>query len=191
MSMMSESKHNRRANKTKRAICSAFAELLFEKELHKITVQELVDKADIGRATFYNHYLDVYDLYEKTEKETMTEIAFIALELGEQPAEEFFKKLLDYMSENRAVFKMIFSPNSTVQMNTDLTEMIEGVFRQVESEKTGSDIDDKHLAYRSRYRAQGCLAVLSMWVEGGFIEPKKFIVETITELDNSIEDLFA
>ena len=86
---------------------------------------------------------------------------------------------------------MIFSPNSTVQMNTDLTEMIEGVFRQVESEKTGFDIDDKHLAYRSRYRAQGCLAVLSMWVEGGFIEPKEFIVETITELDNSIEDLFA
>ena len=175
--MMSENKHNRRANKTKRAICSAFAELLSEKELHKITVQELVDKADIGRATFYNHYLDVYDLYEKTEKETMTEIAFIALELGEQPAEEFFKKLLDYMSENRVVFKMIFSPNSTVQMNTDLTEMIEGVFRQVESDM-------------SRYRAQGCLAVLSMWVEGGFIEPKEFIVETITELDNSIEDLF-
>ena len=188
--MMSENKHNRRANKTKRAIYSAFAELLSEKELHKITVQELVDKADIGRATFYNHYLDVYDLYEKTEKETMTEIAFIVLELGEQPAEEFFKKLLDYMSENCAVFKMIFSPNSTVRMNTDFTEMIEGVFRQVESEKTGFDIDDKHLAYRSRYRAQGCLAVLSMWVEGGFIEPKEFIVETITELDNSIEDLF-
>ena len=191
MSVMSENKHNRRANKTKRAICSAFAELLSEKELHKITVQELVDKADIGRATSYNHYLDVYDLYEKTEKETMTEIAFIALELGEQPAEEFFKKLLDYMSENRAVFKMIFSPIINVRINTDFTLMIEGVFRQVESEKTGSNIDDQHLAYRSRYRAQGCLAVLSMWVEGGFIEPKEFIVETITELDNSIEDLFA
>ena len=86
------------------------------------------------------------------------------------------------MSDNRAVFKMIFSPNNTGQLHADLTQMIEGVFRQVESEKTGSKLDDKRLAYISRYRAQGCLAVISMWVEGGFAEPKEFIVETITEL---------
>ena len=157
--MMSESKHNRRTQRTKRAIYTAFAELLSEKELHKITVQELVDRADIGRATFYTHYLDIYDLNEKIEGETMTEIAYIALELGEQPAEAFFKSLLDYMSDNRAVFKMIFSPNNTGQLHADLTQMIEGVFRQVDSEKTGSKLDDKRLAYMSRYRAQGCLAV--------------------------------
>ena len=172
--MMSESKHNRRTQRTKRAIYTAFAELLSEKELHKITVQELVDRADIGRATFYTHYLDIYDLNEKIEGETMTEIAYIALELGEQPAEAFFKSLLDYMSDNRAVFKMIFSPNNTGQLHADLTQMIEGVFRQVD-----------------RYRAQGCLAVISMWVEGGFAEPKEFIVETITELDNGIEGITA
>ena len=189
--MMSESKHNRRTQRTKRAIYTAFAELLSEKELHKITVQELVDRADIGRATFYTHYLDIYDLNEKIEGETMTEIAYIALELDEQPAEEFFKSLLDYMYDNRAVFKMIFSPNNTGQLHADLTQMIEGVFRQVESEKTGSKLDDKRLAYISRYRAQGCLAVISMWVEGGFAEPKEFIVETITELDNSIEGITA
>ena len=170
--MMSESKHNRRTQRTKRAIYTAFAELLSEKELHKITVQELVDRADIGRATFYTHYLDIYDLNEKIEGETMTEIAYIALELGEQPAEAFFKSLLDYMSDNRAVFKMIFSPNNTGQLHADLTQMIEGVFRQVD-------------------RAQGCLAVISMWVEGGFAEPKEFIVETITELDNGIEGITA
>ena len=43
---MSESKHNRRTQKTKRAIYTAFSELLTEKELHMITVQELVDRAD-------------------------------------------------------------------------------------------------------------------------------------------------
>ena len=73
---MSESKHNRRTQRTKRAIYTAFAGLLSEKELHKITVQELVDRADIGRATFYTHYLDIYDLNDKIEGETMTEIAY-------------------------------------------------------------------------------------------------------------------
>ena len=46
--MMSESKHNRRTQRTKRAIYTAFAELLSEKELHKITVQELVDRYTIS-----------------------------------------------------------------------------------------------------------------------------------------------
>ena len=53
---------DRRTLKTKKAILQAFSELLKEKELRKITVQEIVDKADISRVTFYKYYLDVYDL---------------------------------------------------------------------------------------------------------------------------------
>lgn len=35
-----------------------------KKPLHKITVQEIVDKAEISRVTFYKYYLDVYDKVE-------------------------------------------------------------------------------------------------------------------------------
>ena len=56
---MSENKpSDRRTLKTKKAIFQAFSELLKEKELRKITVQEIVDKADISRVTFYKYYLD-------------------------------------------------------------------------------------------------------------------------------------
>ena len=65
---MSEKKTDRRTLRTRKAICDAFAELLSEKELHKITVQEIADKADVNRVTFYKHYLDVYDLYDKIEE---------------------------------------------------------------------------------------------------------------------------
>lgn len=126
---MSEKAPDRRALKTRKTICSVFAGLLTEKELHKITVQEIVDRADIGRATFYKHYLDIYDLYEKIEKDTITEIAMFALNIGEQSVETFFKSLLSYISDNREIFRMIFSPNNTGQLYVRLSKMIEGVFR--------------------------------------------------------------
>ena len=58
---MAERKPDRRTAKTERAIRSALADLLMEKELRSITVQELADKADIHRVTVYKHYMDVYD----------------------------------------------------------------------------------------------------------------------------------
>ena len=63
---MEEKKVDKRTLKTRKAIINALAELLSEKELRKITVQEIADGADVNRVTFYKHYLDIYDLYEQT-----------------------------------------------------------------------------------------------------------------------------
>ena len=55
---MEEKKVDKRTLKTRKAIINALAELLSEKELRKITVQEIADGADVNRVTFYKHYLD-------------------------------------------------------------------------------------------------------------------------------------
>ena len=182
---MSEKAPDRRALKTRRSICSAFAGLLTEKELHKITVQEIVDRADIGRATFYKHYLDIYDLYEKIEKDTITEIAMLALNIGEQSVEGFFKSLLSYISDYREIFRMIFSPNNTGQLYVRLSNMIEGVFRQIESEKTGISTGDRQLVYINGYRVQGCLSVIARWIWDDFQDSQEDILKTLLLLDNT------
>ena len=63
-----------RIKKTKRAIRSAFYELIKEKPLEKITVREIAERAEINKTTFYAHYETVYDLVDQLEQEAVAEI---------------------------------------------------------------------------------------------------------------------
>ena len=100
---MEEKKTDRRTLKTRKAICDALMGFLTEKELNKVTVQEISDKADINRATFYKHYLDVYDLYDKLEQDILIEWGMLVLKLQELRTEDFFKKLVNFNLVNVAL----------------------------------------------------------------------------------------
>lgn len=47
---------DRRQRKTREAIFNAFTGLLSQKDFNQITVGEIIDAADVGRATFYAHF---------------------------------------------------------------------------------------------------------------------------------------
>ena len=63
-----------RIRRTHAAIRSAFIELRSRRPLEKITVKELADLACINKATFYQHYKDIYDLSETLEEELTANI---------------------------------------------------------------------------------------------------------------------
>jgi AcrR family transcriptional regulator len=184
---MDEKKTDRRTQKTRKAIYAALMELLTQKELHKVTVQEISDTADINRATFYKHFLDVYDLYDQLEQEILIEWGMLVLNMQDLRNKDFFDSLVNYIDKNRNVFKMVFSSKAPGQLRERFEKILEGLLQKIESEKKGADIKDIKLSYQTSYRSQGCIAILTRWVAEGADQPKDFIVKVLSELDSSVE----
>jgi len=56
-------KRDRRTARTRRALSDALVGLILEKRFDSITVQNVIDRADVGRSTFYAHFEDKEDLF--------------------------------------------------------------------------------------------------------------------------------
>ena len=53
---------DRRIEKTRKVLHNALISLMKRKEYRSITIQEIIDEADVGRSTFYTHFEDKDDL---------------------------------------------------------------------------------------------------------------------------------
>jgi AcrR family transcriptional regulator len=62
INFVKQDKQDRRSRRTRRLVDDAMTELLREKRYDAITVQDLLDRAGIGRSTFYAHYFDKEDV---------------------------------------------------------------------------------------------------------------------------------
>jgi len=56
-------KDDRRSSRTQRTLKEALVLLIQEKHYDEITVQNVIDRANVGRSTFYAHYRDKEDLF--------------------------------------------------------------------------------------------------------------------------------
>jgi AcrR family transcriptional regulator len=53
---------DRRVNKTRKALKEALTDLILDRGYESVTVQDIIDRADVGRSTFYAHFIDKDDL---------------------------------------------------------------------------------------------------------------------------------
>ena len=183
---MAVKKPDRRTTKTQNAIFTALAELMTEKELRHITVQDISDKADIHRVTFYKHFQDIYDVYEQLTKIILSEVGVLLTQHDEKPPATFYYDILNYVTEHAVYFKMIFSPHNTSRLYQNLLKLFIGYEGLFLSEQFGPDYPESVLTCVIRYHVNGCFAVIADWVTTDLEYPQEYIVKTLSELDKSI-----
>lgn len=104
---------NNSSRKTRKLIRSTFAEMLSEKgTIDKITVTELVKRANINRGTFYTHYDDVYSVAEDFETEILEQFDAASADIADLDA--FVESFFGFIKENEPYYKMLCKSNEFI-----------------------------------------------------------------------------
>ncbi len=107
---MSEETTDRRERRTRQALHRALVSLMMEKPYDAITVQDIIDRADVGRSTFYTHYMDKEDLFRRQFQYVLEQLGRQVAEGGDAPDEPLpvlalFRHVAEHYELYRAVVR--------------------------------------------------------------------------------------
>jgi AcrR family transcriptional regulator len=122
-----------RVLKTRENIKTSFINLLLIKNFKDITIQNIIDEALIGRSTFYDHYIDKYDLLEHLVNEILTDFkSFIKDRFNINSREDlinFSSTLFNYYSQKRTIFLALLKVHTeSVDLYDSLTYILKEGF---------------------------------------------------------------
>lgn len=183
--------------KTKRAIKTAFFELMEEIGFSEINVTKIIERAEVNRNTFYSYYSDKYDLLNKMEDELFD--GFKALSEGvpydllrtqnftSATALSYFSHLTNYIHENGEIFLLLAGEKGDPAFNNKLNEMIKTVWEE-------KGILDK-ISIPQNYAFTAFISMMSgligEWVKNGFREtPEEFGIIVVKIMTGIIENIY-
>ena len=165
---------DRRQQKTRTAIFSAFTSLLAEKSYSKITVQEIIDAANVGRTTFYAHFETKDDLLKELCEELFGHIIGSAMDCththglysdGSAP-ESVFCHLLQHLQENDKNIIALLSCESSEMFlrffKDSLNELVRSQFIN-QNRKENTDIPEDFLI---NHISGSFVEMVLWWIKG-------------------------
>ena len=155
-------KHDRRSQRTRHLVSAAFVQLLKEKGYSAISVSDIIERANIGRSTFYSHYRDKDDLFVN---ELDRVIELLNKRMSTQQAMPFFPSLglFQHVGEQYQLYKaLLWSPGIdllTKHLQKSLSDRIEK-----ELQKSGREFEASP-AILANFIAGSFLTLLNWWLE--------------------------
>jgi AcrR family transcriptional regulator len=166
-------KPDERARRTRDRLGGAFVALIHEKPIEDVTVQDVLDRASVGRSTFYLHFRDKNDLLLSQLEiflETMSTALSVRKEASDRvvPVAEMFAHI-----ENQKELYRILADAGRLNDFFDLaqTYFARGIEHRLRESKRLPKIPQGELSARASALAGSLLSLLRWWLDRGAKEP--------------------
>jgi AcrR family transcriptional regulator len=163
-------KVDRRVLRTRDTLGDALVALMQEKAFDEITVQEVLDRAGVGRSTFYAHYRDKDDLFLSDVEDFMGIMSTLLTRRGVSlervaPVAELF----GHISEVREFYSaMVASGKAQIVL-----ELGQGFFARSIEERlrmAGVEMEAAELKAQAHALAGALFSLLQWWLDHGMTE---------------------
>lgn len=161
-------KHDRRSQRTRRLVGEAFAQLLREKGYNAISVRDIIERANIGRSTFYSHYHDKDDLLTE-ELDRVIEV--LSHRIPQQAEMPFFPSLglFEHVGGEYKLYKaLVWTPGIDLLIKHLQTSLSQRVEQGLQKNAKTLDVP---IPIAASFIAGSFLTLLRWWLENKMIYP--------------------
>ena len=129
---MLKNPQDRRAKRTAVQIKQTMFSLMKNKSIHEIKVSEICKLCQINRATFYDHYRDVFDLVQDMEQDILLELrALMDTAFPEETEPENVSRLFfSFLTEHRETLQLLVTSERSREFCTRLDEQLMPFFEK-------------------------------------------------------------
>jgi AcrR family transcriptional regulator len=164
-----EKKTDARVRRTRDALGDALVALMQEKPFETITVQDVLDRAHVGRSTFYSHYSDKDDLL-MSDVDDFYERVSMGLSASGDTSERVFpvKEFFSHIAEARQ-FVNALSSSGKMQENMELARghFARGIERRLAELPRGQSISEGERPAVAFAHAGALLSLMTWWIDRG------------------------
>jgi AcrR family transcriptional regulator len=127
---------DRRAVRTRKALLGALIGLIQRKDYEAITIQDILDEADVGRSTFYAHYTGKDDLLRggfKTLRAQLAQARGPAAASGEHAPQDvlgFSRLLFEHAGKHQPVYLALLGGRGCVVAMGEIRQILAEQVRQ-------------------------------------------------------------
>lgn len=127
-------KTDRRVIRTQRAIRNAVMSLLVEKDVEKITIKEIAERADVDRKTVYNYYESVYDILAELENDWVEDFDQLTKKLenerGMEYPQQFFPALIELIAGDIELYTQLMRMGTQSRVINKLIDFLNEKMRK-------------------------------------------------------------
>ena len=154
---------DRRIVRTKKAIRSALLQLAIEKDIEKITIKELAEKADVDRKTIYNYYNGVAEVLGEIENELIANFHREAEGLiNAHEVEQYFLAVARLIEQDFEMYELIMRSNNSTFIHKAVLFLREWI--QTTLNKSGM-LDGEKIAAATEYLTGGIFNAYRYWFQ--------------------------